>query len=432
MPVISLVLALTTPAFAQPPRRFEPPRLEPVESGTATVAGRVIDAVSKQPVSGVEVELTSRFNGMARSSKAKTDERGAYAFVNIAEGTYSLLISNQRDYLLGCYVTRDAPDRCANVSVLRDQTRADIDLAVMPMAIARGRVVDQNGLPVKDAASRPSFPGPNEQGSNVRIITGASATTRADGTYELRGVQPGQWYIEADVPSDGVAMRTPIIFYPGVFSYRDATAVEFRSGSVTANVDFIVPTTKDNTLTVRVSPGPLPIGDVRTSLIRSAPLLASTIKLGDDGTGTVKGVLEGRYFVAARGWVKDRAWAAYEMITFVPPSVDLSLQLMPAGRISGRIVAQNGGLPPLDGVVVSAAWVDGDTEINPLAPDQNVVSADGSFRFDGLFGRRAIKLIGLSPEWRLHSLLHGRSIITSAVEVPLDTTVDVTIVVTRR
>ena len=83
-------------------------------------------------------------------------------------------------------------------------------------------------------------------------------------------------------------------------------------------------------------------------------------------------------------------------------------------------------------MLVNAAWVDGDTEINPLAADQSVVNADGSFRIDGLFGRRAIHVIGLSPDWRMHSILQGRSIIASAVEVALDTTVDVTIVVTRK
>lgn len=90
VPVISLVAALTTPAFAQPPRRFEAPPVDPVETGTSTIAGRAIDVVSKKTVPGVEIELLSYVNGIARVSRTKTDARGAYAFVGIAEGTYSL------------------------------------------------------------------------------------------------------------------------------------------------------------------------------------------------------------------------------------------------------------------------------------------------------------------------------------------------------
>jgi hypothetical protein len=108
------------------------------------------------------------------------------------------------------------------------------------------------------------------------------------------------------------------------------------------------------------------------------------------------------------------------------------LWIKPAGTIKGKIVAQQGGLPPLEGVVVAALWVDGDVEINPNAPDQVPVEADGTFRIDGVFGRRAFKLLRLSPEWRVHSILQGRSEITSSIDIPLDTTVDVTIVVTRK
>jgi hypothetical protein len=95
-------------------------------------------------------------------------------------------------------------------------------------------------------------------------------------------------------------------------------------------------------------------------------------------------------------------------------------------------VAQNGGLPPLDGVVAAAGWTHDDVEINPMTPDQVPVEADGSFKIEGLFGKRTLRLIGLSPEWAVHAVRQGRSEVRGAVDVPLDTTVDVTIIVARR
>lgn len=76
--------------------------------------------------------------------------------------------------------------------------------------------------------------------------------------------------------------------------------------------------------------------------------------------------------------------------------------------------------------------VEADVEINPSAKDQVPVEADGTFRIDDVFGRRAFTLLRLSPDWRLHSILQGRSEVTSGIDVPLDTTVEVTIVLTRR
>src|SRR6185503_7207973 len=141
----------------------------------------------------------------------------------------------------------------------------------------------------------------------------------------------------------------------------------------------------------------------------------------EDGVATIKGLLEGRYFVATRARTNEQSWAAFQIIDFIAPSLDVSLHMQRAATIKGKIVAQKGGLPPLDGVVVAALWVDGDVEINPNTPDQVPVEADGTFRIDGVFGRRAFKLLRLSPEWRLHSILQGRSEVTSGIDVPLDT-----------
>jgi hypothetical protein len=183
---------------------------------------------------------------------------------------------------------------------------------------------------------------------------------------------------------------------------------------------------------VRVAPGPLPIGDVRAALIRASPFVARSIALNDDGAGSISGLLPGRYFIAARGWIKNRAWAAFEIAAFVSPQLDVSLQMKPAGRITGKIVAQNGGLPPLDGLVVAAGWTDDDVEINPMTPDQVPVEADGSFNIEGLFGRRAMRLIGLPADWRVYAIRQGRTEVSGAINVPLDTTVDITIVLARR
>jgi hypothetical protein len=431
--VISLLMLFASPAAAQPRRPFEKPELEPVEAGTATIAGRAIDVVSKKPVPNVEIQLVSYVNGIARGLKAKTDQHGAYTFTNVAEGTYSIgTANNQTDYVPGCYVTSDAPERCANVSVLRDQMRTDIDIGLAPLAIARGRVVNSAGSPIAGATVRLGSPARPSTSITHTIYSGAVTQTGADGAFEVRRILPGEWNLELDVPAaNRDSVRLPVMFYPGVFRAEDAARIEFVPGRIVEDLVFVIPAVADNTLTIRIAAGPVAMGDLRTAFVGSVPQLQG-IKFNEDGVATIKGLLEGRYFMSARAWTDDQAWAAFAITDFIAPSLDVPLQMHRAAMIRGRIVAQNGGLPPLDGVVVAALWVDEGVEINPLAKDQVPAEPDGSFRIGGLFGRRAFQLLGLAPEWRVHSILQGRSEITSGIDVPFDATLDVTIVVTHR
>jgi hypothetical protein len=426
--VISLLGLLATGSIAGGQLLLYPP---PLETGTSSVMGRVMNAQSRQPAAGVEVTLTSFIGGVPRASSITTDATGVYAFDGIAEGSYHLFTGG-RDYQSACY-PNNTVDRCSQIELLRDEKRANVDFALVPNAIARGRIVDEDGSPIADATVRLSVETqrlPN--GGFARLVSGRSVKTAADGAFELRGVTPGAWYIEASLPAAKDSLGLPVIFYPGVFHHDEARRIEFRPGAISDQLVIVVPATTGNVLNVRVAPGPLPIGDVRAALIRASPFVARSIALNDDGAGSISGLLPGRYFIAARGWIKNRAWAAFEIAAFVSPQLDVSLQMKPAGRITGKIVAQNGGLPPLDGLVVAAGWTDDDVEINPMTPDQVPVEADGSFNIEGLFGRRAMRLIGLPADWRVYAIRQGRTEVSGAINVPLDTTVDITIVLARR
>ena len=429
--VISLLAVLGIATLRGTEQRPADQVPQPPEAGTSTIAGTLIDAQSRQPIAGAQVGLSVFANGVRRGATVITGVDGSFAFVDIAEGRYSLSTVPLFGYSPACYPDPERPERCGEIDLLRDQRRTNIIYPLSKAAMARGRVVDHSGAPVPGATVRLGRP-LHPRNDIAGVFSGGSSTvTAADGTFALM-VTVGEWNIEVDLAWQPGSMRMPTFFYPGVSRADQATTLEFSPGLFLDNLVIVVPAAADNTLTLRVLPGSLAVSDIKVSLISPKPLVVRTIDLDEQGTGTLTAMMEGRYFIEARGSINDESWAAFQVADFIPPTLDLSMQMMPAGRITGRIVSQNGGLPPLGDLSVAAAWTHDGGEINPLATDESRVAEDGSFRIEGLFGKREIRLIGLPAAWRLQSVLQGRTDVTTGVDVPLESTVDITIVVSRK
>ena len=157
------------------------------------------------------------------------------------------------------------------------------------------------------------------------------------------------------------------------------------------------------------------------------------VKVDADGIGYVEDLREGRHVVVARGRSRNERLVAQQIVHINAGEHPVDLALAPAGKITGRVVADRGGIPPLDGMRVVASWTDGTIDLDPLAIDQADVGPDGSFTIDGLFGARAIRLSGVSAGWQVAAIRHGRTdITTSMVEIDHGSTLEVVITLTRR
>ena len=393
----------------------------PLAIGTATIRGQVVDARTNEPLPDVTVRVLSYGAEFPqyRTGQTTTNADGLYQFIGIGEGRYSLSVESKSHLV---------PNQSAQVNTRSDQV-STADFALIPGAIARGRVVDRQGKPV--ARARVRFAA---RGHTAPKMMGLErpALTAADGSFTLTKIPPGEWTIEIDLPRPADAMRPPVIYHPGVFWREEATTIEVRTGETIENLEVVVPRVTGNGLTVHVAASSPVLENMSVSILSVAPLAVHAIGLNAQGSGTIKGLIEGRYFVAARAWSRDQAFVAFEVVNFVQDSQEVSLHMQRAGRITGRIVAQRGGLPSLEGVRVGAAWVHDDVEINPLVPDNVEAGPDRRFSINGLFGRRKMELGGLSQDWRIQSVLQGRTDVTGGVEVPPGSTIDLTIVLARR
>ena len=413
--IVSLIVVVAAEGVSAQSRRQEP-----VPAGSATIAGVVLDAQTGEPLADVTVVL-----GEPRSMRArevKTNSNGAYEFVKIAGGEYSVMAWSP-SHVRQCHGATDLFRlRCVYVSVVPDQERSGIDFRLVRGATIRGRVVDRDGRPV--ARAYVWLAG--------QVISGRPDVTRSDGSFELTNILGEDVKVAVDAASSPDMPRAPSIYYPGVLDPQEAETVDARPGAMTTGLSIVLPRIASNAITVRVSGG-VKADDLVARLISIQPRMTRRIDLLGDSTGTVRGLQQGRYFLSAQAGSPDGRLAGFEVVDLVNDTHDVAMALQPAGRITGRIVARSGGLPPVDGVRVAAAWVDDGIEVDPLVPDHAAVAADGHFSIDGLFGTRALQLMGLSPEWQVHAVMRSRSdITTTGVDVRPDTTVEVTIVLSRR
>ena len=421
--IAAALITATTSAAAS---MAQPRTLEPLRPGTSTLAGLVFDAATKTPLAGCTVRAGSDM----RSSAVMTAADGSYQFGEIADGNYMMGVDCPA-HLRNCRRAGDSTsESCTVVPLFKDQRRLDVDFAMEVGGIVRGHVVHSSGKPVRRATvqlggsffgDRFVLPGP-----------GAVAATKDDGSFEITNVPAGSWRLMAEIPQPPEAPRSINVFYPGVLAREDAGAIEVAAGKAKEGVVITVPPVLDRTLTIRVPPPDATMTSVIVSLIRATPFMSRHLEIDAEGTAVIGGLIDGRYFVTVTAVSDQQRWADYQAIDFLDQSVDIALQLQPAGRIRGRIIGDR-GMPPLDGATIGAAWMDGNLTLNPASPDEAPIAADGSFEIDGVFGRRLLQLGRFEPGWRIVSVSEGRSDVTATgVDVTPGSASEVTITVRPR
>ena len=302
----------------------------------------------------------------------------------------------------------------------------------VPEGTIRGRVLDPDGLPI-----------PRAQITVLELVAGGefkaarTASATEDGKFQMN-VPAGRIMVRAQQPSTIVGAEPrlrrfvthPPAFFPGVLDERDAWAIDVKPGEI-IEFDFTMP--------------PVPVGSIKTMVTgpdgyaleyirvtRPEANQIKTVKMSDDGAGYVDGLREGRYIISTRARSRSETLAAWEIVHMTSGEIAVALELKPAARVYGRIISERDALPPLANTRVVAAWTDGTIDLDPLARDEGLVTADGSFTIDGVFGTRVFRVTGLDADWKVVAIRSGRSDVSSGVDLAPGTIVEIAIVVARR
>ncbi len=428
MRLLSVIIVATLLASAVPAAQ---PQGSRVPTGTASITGRVIDRESRQPVDQV---LVSLIGAMGRQSLSTlTDADGVFRFEGIGPGDYGV-VTWAAGFAPARYGQSDIGANSDEiVRVDEGDARKLFDLALVRAGAITGRITDASGAPLKDAivdAWLIAEPG-RYRVQGVKQVQRSNAR----GEYTVENLTAGNYYvavqwIDPNLLSANAPPRRGVVFYPNVSTIADATAVRLAAGETARNVDVVIHRPQRHQLTGHFVRGAAGCA-IEANLLSKGNSIR-TIKVGADGAFDINQVEPGVYTIWARCHADGMTEVAVMTLQIDSDMSDLTLPLLAAGRLTGRVVTADGGPLPEGPLYVTAQLAAGGQEIDPLPRDRVEIAMDGSFDLPGVLGERKLGVTGLHPMWVVDHIRVGRSPATSVTVQPGAEVHDITVVLHRR
>ncbi|HVK86700.1 MAG TPA: carboxypeptidase regulatory-like domain-containing protein [Kofleriaceae bacterium] len=308
-----------------------------------TISGRVEPATPKVAMS-IEPAIPIGFANMFEAVKSllvngETDDTGAFVLRNVPAGSFKLN-------------ARAEDGRAATQPlVVADVDQSGIVVKLEPRASISGRVVDTNGKPVPELAVQGSLQGDTKQlNFNINGRRGG-VSTKADGTFSLVGLDPGEYEVQAQdgdpffvrggkATESNEKSRARVKVAAGEAKTGVVLTVEARDGVIRGTV--LAPDGKpaaDAWVTAsRTFDGKLPDG-VPAKYARYMNDASKPVLTNADGQFTITRLRKGTFTVAADG----PRGASHVEKTGVKPGDTITLQLTSLGSLTGKVTV--GGAP---------------------------------------------------------------------------------------
>jgi hypothetical protein len=394
-PIVALLGLGVLSLNAQP----QPPR--PDQIGKASIEGRVVDALTHEPIRKASVTLNGRIN-----LNAVTDASGLFAFRQLSAGQFMVQTQNER-YPVG--QLGDALTRQASITLAADEQKRDVELLLTPGASLRGRIVDEEGNPMPQCTVAPMQYSDTGRGKALNNTFGV-AQSDDKGEYRISNIPAGKYYVMARCPQtiplphafirrgsiDVPMLVYTDLLYPGAADPSGAARVEAQPGATLAAIDFQMrPATG---VTVRGRARPLAFDRnfqivlQHKDAIRRFQQPAARINPAT-GEFQIVNVPPGSYELVGVGANEERAFFAripIEIGDRAPAPIDVLLS--PGPQITGTVAIEGDGKAPPGNTM--RVMLD-PLEDQFLPSPQAEVKSDGSFTLNSaLPGRWRVRVNG--------------------------------------
>ena len=372
----------------------------------ATVEGQVFNQVTKEPLKRAEVQLfliqKNSINMMGANNaaySAVTDAEGKFKIENVEPGEYRLerhksgFVSGGRGmFSMSSSTLKLAPGE--KTSSLRYE--------LTPQAIVNGRVLDDEGEPVQGASV--SLMRALYMRGARRMAPSGRTQTNDRGEYRIINVQPGKYYIWADVGRAFAGMGStsaPAVttqpgaphmsfvstYYPNAPELAQATRVEVSAGQELGGQDITLRKERVVKVTGKVleSDGS-PAKNVYLILAQRDSLAFSggmQAQADNKGAFTLNDVRPGNYNVLANRMDSARAeQSALSLQVGETDANNVTLQLQPVLEASGTFVVEGSDKKEVDfaGCSLNAT----PAEFNLFGGGYGAAKSDGTFKMERL------------------------------------------------
>jgi protocatechuate 3,4-dioxygenase beta subunit len=429
MAIVLLVAAQAPPA--QPPRDTVRK-----SAATASISGRVTDAVSGRPLPDAVVRASSAFplgSADAPRLEAVTGPDGQYEISGIQPGEYRVFVSP--DDFCATHLSRPFGAAGAEGATLpvpvvlaAGERREHVDVALPRARAIEGRVVDEFGEPMADISVQAQLsPGSGGSGRQVQ--------TDERGLFRVFHLSPGRYRICAQ-PLDRMPPRERV-------TANDTRYVRTCVPAAGGPLDGIEVASRDVggiEIQLRRSGAYTLSGQVLTQagdVARDAHVAVSRVEAGGaavgvqaettDGTFVARGVTSGEYRIEARTGGRgrpDEGEAGLAIVTVDGSDVSGVVVATSSGAtVSGRVVIDGGELPAAAArrLTVVLTYPGGEPREPRIvgASTRATVAEDFTFTLNHVFNRHFVGLTGLPDGWIVGSVMFkGEDITARYVALP--------------
>ncbi|HEY1272861.1 MAG TPA: carboxypeptidase-like regulatory domain-containing protein [Terriglobales bacterium] len=298
----------------------------PASIGDFHIGGIVVNSITGEPLADARVSIVEVRNPRNMQSLI-TSEGGRFDFSHVPPGKFSLQAA-RRGFITGTY---DQHEQFSSAIVTGAGIETgDLVLRIAPAAVLTGKVTEENGEPVRQAAVTLFRQDQNLGVSRIERL--AIAITDDLGEYEFASLRPGTYFVSA-------AANPWYAVHPASFQPRDGSRLPLL---VDPSLDSVYPATyysdvtdSDEATPILLRGGDHPEIDIHLGPV---PALHLLIHFPNDGRhGFQIPTLQKRVFDSVEG-VQNLATESY-----VPGTLEVTG--VPAGRYSIVLPGSGAGQP---------------------------------------------------------------------------------------